>query len=95
MLHQIKELLQNVQLQQKLTAAANEAEAIKLLAIAGAEKGYKFTVEGLSQVLTELTSVEFGELSEEELLGVSGGLINTGHGHASCCTDCPGGNGLC
>ncbi|WP_225895628.1 hypothetical protein [Dendronalium phyllosphericum] len=50
MLQQIKELLQNAQLQQKLTAAANEAEAIKLLAIAGAEKGYKFTVEGLSQV---------------------------------------------
>jgi hypothetical protein len=96
MLQQIKELLQNAQLQQKLTAAANEAEAIKLLAIAGAEKGYKFTVEGLSQVLTELTSMEFGELSEEELLSVSGGMMaDTGHGHMSCCTDCPAGNGQC
>ncbi|MEH2121557.1 hypothetical protein [Nostoc sp.] len=48
MLQQIKELLENAQLQQKLTAAANEAEAIKLLAIASAEKGYNFTVESVS-----------------------------------------------
>ncbi|WP_334896364.1 hypothetical protein [Nostoc sp.] len=45
MLHQIKELLQNAQLQQQRKAAANQAEAIKLIAIASAEKGYNFTVE--------------------------------------------------
>ncbi|WGV23379.1 Nif11-like leader peptide family natural product precursor [Halotia branconii] len=96
MLHQIKELLQNIQLQQKLAAAANEAEAIKVLAIASAEKGYNFTVEAISQMLAELTFVDANELSEEELLSVSGGMMaDTGHGHKSCCTDCPKGNGEC
>ncbi|MBD2679304.1 MULTISPECIES: Nif11-like leader peptide family RiPP precursor [Nostoc] len=95
MLHQIKELLQNAQLQQQVQAAANQAEAIKLLAIASAEKGYNFTVESLSQMLAELT-VDSNELSEEELLSVSGGMMaDTGHGHMSCCTDCPKGNGQC
>ncbi|MEH2126611.1 MAG: hypothetical protein V7K44_20045 [Nostoc sp.] len=45
MLHQIKELLQNAQLQQQIKAAANQAEAIKLIPIASAEKDYNFTVE--------------------------------------------------
>ncbi|MGF1980228.1 MAG: Nif11-like leader peptide family RiPP precursor [Nostoc sp. CmiSLP01] len=95
MLHQIKELLQNAQLQQQVQAAANQAEAIKLLAIAGAEKGYNFTVESLSQMLAQL-SVDSNELSEEELLSVSGGMMpDTGHSHMSCCTDCPKGNGQC
>ncbi|MFN6563869.1 MAG: Nif11-like leader peptide family RiPP precursor [Nostoc sp. ChiSLP01] len=95
MLHQIKELLQNAQLQQQVQAAANQAEAIKLLAIAGAEKGYNFTVESLSQMLAQLSADSY-ELSEEELLSVSGGMMpDTGHGHMSCCTDCPAGNGQC
>ena len=88
MLHQIKELLQNAQLQQQVRAAANQAEAIKVLAIASAEKGYNFTVEAISQMLAELTSVTSDELSEEELLGVSGGAAGT-HIHMSCCNDCP------
>ncbi|WP_445638211.1 Nif11-like leader peptide family natural product [Nostoc sp. DSM 114161] len=96
MLQQIKELLQNAQLQQQVQAAANQAEAIKLLAIASAEKGYNFTVESLSQMLAQLTYVDSNELSEEELLSVSGGMMaDTGHGHMSCCTDCPKGNGQC
>ncbi|MDZ8106272.1 MAG: Nif11-like leader peptide family natural product precursor [Nostoc sp. DedQUE12a] len=96
MLQQIKELLQNAQLQQQVQAAANQAEAIKLLAIASAEKGYNFTVESMSQMLAELTFVDSNELSEEELLSVSGGRMpNTGHEHMSCCTDCPKGNGQC
>ncbi|WP_445638210.1 Nif11-like leader peptide family natural product [Nostoc sp. DSM 114161] len=96
MLHQIKELLQNAQLQQQVQAASNQAEAIKLLAIASAEKGYNFTVESLSQMLAQLTYVDSNELSEEELLSVSGGMMaDTGHGHMSCCTDCPKGNGQC
>ncbi|BAY78520.1 hypothetical protein NIES25_49950 [Nostoc linckia NIES-25] len=96
MLQQIKELLQNAQLQQQVQAAANQAEAIKLIAIASAEKGYNFTVESLSQMLAELTFVDSNELSEEELLSVSGGMMaDTGHSHMSCCTDCPKGNGQC
>ncbi|MFN6514133.1 MAG: Nif11-like leader peptide family natural product precursor [Nostoc sp. CreGUA01] len=88
MLNQIKELLQNAKLQQQLKAAANQAEAIKVLAIASAEKGYNFTTEAISQMLTELISVESDELSEEELLGVSGGAAGS-HVHMSCCNDCP------
>jgi predicted ribosomally synthesized peptide with nif11-like leader len=88
MLHQIKELLQNAQLQEQVKAAANQAEAIKVLAIASAEKGYNFTVEAITEMLAELTSVTSDELSEEELLGVSGGAAGT-HIHMSCCNDCP------
>jgi predicted ribosomally synthesized peptide with nif11-like leader len=73
MLSIIKELLQNAQLQQQIKTAANQAEVIKLLILAGAEKGYNFTVEGVSQAFAELTSLQSNELSEEELLGVSGG----------------------
>jgi predicted ribosomally synthesized peptide with nif11-like leader len=72
MLSNIKELLQNAQLQQQIKTAANQADTIKLLILAGAEKGYTFTAESVSQVLSELTSPS-NELSEEELLGVSGG----------------------
>ncbi|MFN6529696.1 Nif11-like leader peptide family RiPP precursor [Nostoc sp. ChiSLP03a] len=96
MLHQIKELLQNTQLQQQVKAAANQAEAIKMIAIASAEKGYNFTVETISQMLAELTFVDSNELSEEELLSVSGGMMadsapklchtaSCGGGHAGCC----------
>ncbi|MBD2728092.1 Nif11-like leader peptide family natural product precursor [Nostoc sp. FACHB-892] len=96
MLHQIKELLQNTQLQQQIKAATNQAEAIKVLAIASTEKGYNFTVEAISQMLAELTFVDSNELSEEELLSVSGGMmadsapklchtVSCGGGHAGCC----------
>ena len=96
MLNQIKELLQDPQLQQKVKAAANQEEAINLLTSAGAEKGYNLSTEEVSQALAELTSGKTSELSEEELLTVSGGMRpNTGHSHMSCCTDCPPGNGSC
>lgn len=96
MLQQIKDLLHNPQVQETVKSAANQAEAIKLLMIAGAEKGYNFTVESMFQVLAELAAVQGNELSEEELLTVSGGrMAETGHSHMSCCTDCPPGNGQC
>ncbi len=96
MLQQIKELLQNAQLQQQIEAAANQAEAIKILAIASAEKGYNFTIESMSQMFAELTFVDSNELSEQELLSVSGGMMaesapklchtdSCGGGHAGCC----------
>jgi predicted ribosomally synthesized peptide with nif11-like leader len=72
MLQTLKELLQNAQLQQQLKTAVNQAEVIRLLIAAGAEKGYNFTVESVSQLLSELNASS-NELSEEELLGVSGG----------------------
>jgi predicted ribosomally synthesized peptide with nif11-like leader len=72
MLHNLKELLQNVQLQQQIKGAVNQAEVVRLLIAAGAEKGYNFTVESVNQLLAEV-NIGSNELSEEELLGVSGG----------------------
>lgn len=96
MLQNIQNLLQNAQLQQQIKSAANQAEAIKLLMVASAEKGYHMTVESMNQLLTELTAGEGSELSEEELLSVSGGMMadsapklchteSCGGGHAGCC----------
>jgi predicted ribosomally synthesized peptide with nif11-like leader len=72
MLHNLKELLQNVQLQQQIKGAVNQAEVVRLLIAAGAEKGYNFTVESVNQLLADM-NISSNELSEEELLGVSGG----------------------
>ncbi|MBW4576032.1 MAG: Nif11-like leader peptide family RiPP precursor [Aphanothece sp. CMT-3BRIN-NPC111] len=89
MLNQLKELLQDPELQQKVKAAANQEEAINLLTSAGAKKGHNFTTEEVSQALAELTSVKSNELGEEELLNVSGGRAGASHDHMSCCSDCP------
>lgn len=72
MIQNIKELLQNAQLQQQVKAAANLAEAIKLITIAGAEKGYSFTQESVTQVVSGLI-LEEQELSEMDLQAVAGG----------------------
>ena len=79
MLSQIKEVLANAQLQQKIEEATNLAESIKLIIAAGAEKGYNFTTEAISQMLTDINSVESYELSEEELLSVSGAMMSGNH----------------
>jgi predicted ribosomally synthesized peptide with nif11-like leader len=73
MVQHLKQLLQNTQLQQQIKAAANQAEVIQLLLVMGAEKGYNFTVESVSQLLAELSAIDGNELSQEELLSVSGG----------------------
>ncbi|MEA5626765.1 Nif11-like leader peptide family natural product precursor [Nostoc sp. UHCC 0251] len=89
MLSQIQSLLQNSQLRENIQAAVTQTEAIKLLLIASAEKGYTFTVESIAQILSELNSAESVELTEEELLGVSGGMplqhTNSCNHHYSCC----------
>ncbi len=74
MIENIKELLQNAQLQQQVKASANLAEAIKLITTAGAEKGYSFTQESVAQLISGLMLGEH-ELSEEDLLAVAGGAI--------------------
>jgi predicted ribosomally synthesized peptide with nif11-like leader len=76
MIQNIKELLQNAQLQQQVKEAANLEEAIKLITTAGAEKGYSFTQERVAQVISGLM-LEEHELSEGELLAVAGGAIPT------------------
>jgi hypothetical protein len=73
MIQNIKELLQNAQLQQQVKEADNLAEAIKLIATAGLQKGYSFTQESVAQAIGELMLGEH-ELSEDDLLSVAGGL---------------------
>jgi predicted ribosomally synthesized peptide with nif11-like leader len=74
MIQNIKEMLQNAQLQQQVKAATNLVEAIKLIVSAGAEKGYSFSQESVAQAIDSLMSDE-RELSEEDLLAVAGGLM--------------------
>lgn len=85
MIHNVKELLKNSQLQQQVKEAANLAEAIKLITIAGVQKGYSFTQESLTQAIGKLM-LEEQELSEEDLQAVAGGLMST-HvtGTGRCC----------
>jgi hypothetical protein len=73
MLNNLKELLQNSQLQAKIKAATDKATAIELLFTAGAEKGYTFTIDSITQLLAEINATSH-ELSEDDLLSVSGGF---------------------
>ncbi|OUL21138.1 Nif11-like leader peptide family natural product precursor [Nostoc sp. RF31YmG] len=74
MIQNIKELLQNTQLQQQIKEAANLAEAIKLITTAGAQKGHAFSQESVAQVVGGLM-LESHELTESDLLMVAGGLM--------------------
>jgi hypothetical protein len=73
MMQDIKELLQDAQLQQQVKDAANLADVITLITTAGVQKGYSFTQESVAQVVNELMRGE-QELSESDLLTVAGGL---------------------
>lgn len=90
MIQNIKELLKNTQLQQQVKEAANLAEAIKLIATVGVQKGYSFTQENVAQVVNTLM-LEEHELSEEDLLAVAGGLRNSSMTGSilSCCGQRP------
>lgn len=74
MIQIIKELLQNVQLQQQIKEAANLVEAIRLITTAGAKKGYSFTQESVAEAINELMLGQH-ELSEADLLAVAGGAM--------------------
>ena len=76
MLNQIKALLKDRQLRQKIKEAKTLGEVIKLITTADAEKGNNFTTEDVTQVLTKLapdSDNELIELSESDLLAVAGG----------------------
>lgn len=90
MIQNIKELLQNVQLQQQVKEAANLAEAIKLITTAAVEKGYSFTQESVAQVISGLM-LEEQELSEAELQAVAGGLRCEESGSSGPTCECGGG----
>ena len=87
MIYNIEQLLQNTQLKQQVKESSNLVEAIKLIVNAGAQKGYSFTQENVAQLVSELTLDE-RELSESELLAVTGGLRGsaiTGLSFYDCC----------
>jgi hypothetical protein len=87
MIYNIKHVLQNTQLKQQVKESTNLVEAIKLIENAGVQKGYFFTQENVAQVVSELL-LEEQELSEPELLAVTGGLRGsaiTGLSFYDCC----------
>ena len=96
MLNQIKALLQDGQLRQKIKEAKTQDEAIKLVMTADAEKGDNFTTEDVTQMLTKLapgSGNELIELSESDLLAVVGGVRHPPPALSSppptrCCTGC-------
>lgn len=69
MLNQLKTLLSDAQLRQQVKASNSLADAISLLKTAGADKGYLFSRDRLSQFLQS----PLERLDESELLLVSGG----------------------
>ncbi|AFY93304.1 hypothetical protein [Chamaesiphon minutus] len=74
MLENIKELLQNTQLQQQVKAATNLSTASELITTAAAQKGYFFTPESVAGAIGGLMLGD-RELSEADLLSVAGGAM--------------------
>jgi hypothetical protein len=71
MIFKIKKLLKNSQLQRQLKAASNLAETTKMIATAGAKKGYFFSQESIAQAVSGLMLEEHA-LTESDLLAVAG-----------------------
>ncbi|MBT9315792.1 hypothetical protein [Leptothoe spongobia] len=67
---QIKTLLQDKQLCQKIQQAANPEEAISLVKTAAISQGYQLSNDSLSQLL----QMQADLLSEAELLSIAGGI---------------------
>ena len=76
MLNQIKALLQDGQLRQKIKETKIQDEAIKLIATTAAEKGNNFSIKDVTQMLTKLAQKPFiqaeEELTEEQLEAIAG-----------------------
>ena len=83
MLNQIKALLQNAQLRQKIKQAKTLDEASELIAIADAEREHNFTTEDVTQTLTGLATKQWQKLSELDLLAVAG---SASHSYQENCT---------
>ncbi len=77
MLNQIKALLQDGQLRQKIKAAKTLDEAIKLIMTTAAEKGNNFRTEDVTQMLSKLAPGSENELSESDLLAIAGVIAAT------------------
>ncbi|MEA5495898.1 hypothetical protein VB834_26315 [Limnoraphis robusta Tam1] len=73
-INKIKALLQDEQVRQQIQEAKTQDEAIKLLTTAAAEKGDNFTIEDVTKLLTYIqVEIFIQEMSEEDLLAISGG----------------------
>ena len=78
---QLKDLVRDTHVRQALQSAQTQADTINLLVRDGASRGLAFTVENVTKALASLTTSKRDELSEDELLAVSGGLrCNTSGG---------------
>jgi hypothetical protein len=73
---QIQELIcQDSQLQQQLNTVVTLTEAAELIVASGIKQGYQFITSQVTEVLNNMQMLAYSEeLSEEELLGVAGGL---------------------
>jgi hypothetical protein len=73
---QIQELIcQDSQLQQQLNTVVTLTEAAELIVASGIKQGYQFITSQVTEVLNNMQMLAYPEeLSEEELLGVAGGL---------------------
>ena len=72
MLKQIKAMLEDEQLRQKIKEAKTQDEAIKLLTTAAGEKGEDFATENVTKLLNYVALQTILEMSEEDLLAVAG-----------------------
>lgn len=93
MLDQIKELLTNSQVRAKVQSAKTRGEAVDAVVTAGAERGFSFDASRVAQAFAPRAR----QLSERELLMVSGGRMaesaprlchtdSCGGNHAGCCS---------
>ncbi len=67
MLNQIKALLQDAQLRQKIQEAKTQDDFIEMLTTASAQKGYNFKAEDVTKLLTYVALQTIPELNEKDL----------------------------
>ncbi|MBT9315798.1 Nif11-like leader peptide family natural product precursor [Leptothoe spongobia] len=80
MLNQLKALSNNIQLWRQVKTVDNLDDAIALIKSAGAQKGYQFSHDGLTQLLQSQVET----IDEKSLLDVAGGAHGAFTGRVSC-----------
>jgi hypothetical protein len=78
----LTEVLKDKELLEKMSKIDDQAEVAKLVVDAGAKKGFNFTVDSVLVALGQLFLPKSSELSEEDLQGVSGGMMGRDTGTA-------------
>lgn len=98
MLEKIRELLKDKNLLDKMAGTDDQTDAARLVVDAGAAKGYTLTLDAVVAALAKLFAPQAGELSEEDLKSVSGGMMGADTGTAygiGCRTKYMCGTNLC